>query len=112
MPKSQPTRERMTNIESSNKQTKDSLIESLEAEKNAGSLEPNNFDLLKKLILNADNIDEAISIRSLGLTLKKTGLYYQQKLEKKESDMIHYLKKDNKLSFDQGGVKHKLIIGE
>jgi adenine-specific DNA-methyltransferase len=68
--------------------------------------------LLEKLINNADSIDEAISIRSLGLTFKNTGLYYQQKLEKKQSEMIHYLKKNDKMSFDHGGIKHKLIIGD
>jgi adenine-specific DNA-methyltransferase len=48
----------------------------------------------------------------LGLTFKKSGLYYQQRLEKKESDMIHYLKKDNELSFGQENIRHKLIIGD
>ncbi|MDR2829993.1 MAG: site-specific DNA-methyltransferase [Methanobrevibacter sp.] len=104
--------ERERERESTKDENKKSLIESLELEVHAGSLEPTNFNLLKKLIESADNLDDAISIRSLGLTFKKTGLHYQQKLEKKQSEMIHYLEKNNKLSFDQGGIKHKLIIGD
>lgn len=48
----------------------------------------------------------------MGIVYKKTGLYYQTRLDKVNDHKIHYLKKNKDLSFDQGGIHHKLIIGD
>lgn len=76
-------------------------------------LEPNNAQLLVKLIQNADNIDEAISIAQLGTTYKNTGFNYDKRLEKSDHD-IRYFKKNERLSFrtNDGKPLHKLIIGD
>lgn len=76
-------------------------------------LEPSNAELLKKLIIQADDDDEAIKIMSLGTTYKKTGLHYEKRLEKMDSS-IRYFKKNEKLSFitDKNRPVHKLIIGD
>lgn len=75
-------------------------------------LERSNYQLLEKLINQADSLDEAIAIAELGTTLKKTGFHFDKRLEKM-SDDVKYLKKNEKLSFDsEGGIHHKLIIGD
>jgi adenine-specific DNA-methyltransferase len=76
-------------------------------------LEPSNAELLRKLIIQADDDDEAIKIMSLGTTYKKTGLHYEKRLEKMDSS-IRYFKKNEKLSFrtDDKRPVHKLIIGD
>lgn len=76
-------------------------------------LEPNNAELLKKLIRNADSDDEAISIATLGTTYKRTGLHFDKRLEKMTND-IHYFKKNESLCFhtDDGKPVNKLIIGD
>ena len=76
-------------------------------------LEPNNAELLKKLICNADSDDEAISIATLGTTYKRTGLHFDKRLEKMTND-IHYFKKNESLCFhtDDGKPVNKLIIGD
>jgi adenine-specific DNA-methyltransferase len=76
-------------------------------------LEPSNFDLLKKLVENADTLDEAIKIAELGTTYKRTGFHFDKRLEK-QSNTISYLKKNNELSFetDANAITHKLIIGD
>ena len=61
-------------------------------------LEPTNADLLIKLINNADTLDEAINITTLGTTYKKTGFHFDKRLEKL-SDTIHYFKRNETLSF-------------
>ena len=61
-------------------------------------LETSNAELLKKLIIQADDDDEAIKIMSLGTTYKKTGLHYEKRLEKMDSS-IRYFKKNEQLSF-------------
>lgn len=77
-------------------------------------LEPTNGDLLKKLINNADDMNEATNIASLGTMYRKTGLYYDVRLEKGRDNNIRYFKKNEKLSFHQDDDKptHKLIIGD
>lgn len=45
-------------------------------------LEQSNADLLKKLIINAETLTEAISIAELGTTYKRTGLHFDKRLEK------------------------------
>ena len=76
-------------------------------------LERSNAALLRKLIIQADNDDEAIKIMSLGTTYKKTGLHYDKRLEKMDST-IRYFKKNERLSFrtDDTSPVHKLIIGD
>jgi adenine-specific DNA-methyltransferase len=76
-------------------------------------LEPSNFELLRKLVQNADSLDEAIKIAELGTTYKRTGFHFDKRLEK-ESDDIAYFKKNKKLSFvtDKNALTHKLIIGD
>lgn len=39
-------------------------------------MEPANAELLKKLIRQADNDNEAMSIAELGTTYKRTGLHF------------------------------------
>ena len=76
-------------------------------------LEKANADLLKKLIVNADNDNEANLIAALGTTYKRTGLHYDKRLEKMD-DSIKYFKKNEALSFrtDETKPTHKLIIGD
>lgn len=76
-------------------------------------LEPSNYDLLEKLVENANTLDEAIKIAELGTTYRRTGFHFNKKLEKK-SDTISYFKKNEKLSFTTNpeSTTHKLIIGD
>nr|WP_162843327.1 site-specific DNA-methyltransferase [Campylobacter jejuni] len=46
------------------------------------------------------------------MTYKRTGFHFDVRLEKNEGQTIRYLKKNENLSFDQGGITHKLIIGD
>lgn len=79
-------------------------------------IEKSNADLLKKLIENADSLQEAIAIAELGTTYKRTGFHFDKRLEKieKKGKNIKYFKKNEDLSFSdgKGGVVHKLIIGD
>lgn len=92
---------------------KDGLIAELERRVTDKILEPTNAELLKKLIGNADNDNEAMMIAELGTTYKKTGFHFDPRLEKMSSD-IRYFKKNQKLSFhtDDNKPTHKLIIGD
>ena len=92
---------------------KQSLINDLDNRVADRILEPANRDLLKKLINNAENKTEAISIAELGTTYKRTGFHFDKKLEK-QTDTIKYFKKNNELSFvtDENRLTHKLIIGD
>ncbi len=93
--------------------TKQSLIEEINKRVQDKILEPTNAELLIKLINNADSLDEAISIATLGTVYKKTGLHFAPKLEKKSED-IHFFKKNEELSFhiDDSKPTNKLIIGD
>lgn len=93
--------------------TKQSLIDEINKRVQDKILEPSNAELLIKLINNADSLDEAISIATLGTVYKKTGLHFAPKLEKKSED-IHYFKKNEELSFhtDDSKPTNKLIIGD
>lgn len=93
--------------------TKQSLIDEINKRVQDRILEPSNAELLIKLINNADSLDEAISIATLGTVYKKTGLHFEPKLEKKSED-IHYFKKNEELSFhtDDSKPTNKLIIGD
>ncbi len=92
---------------------KDGLIKELDRRVADKILEPTNAELLKKLIGNADNDNEAMMIAELGTTYKKTGLHFDPRLEKMSND-IRYFKKNQKLSFhtDENKPTHKLIIGD
>lgn len=76
-------------------------------------LEPSNAELLKKLIRQADNINEAISIAELGTTYNRTGFYFDKRLEP-ATNAINYFKENKALSFttDPNLKTHKLIIGD
>jgi len=76
-------------------------------------IEKTNADLLKKLIEQAETINEAIMIAELGTTYKRTGFHFDKRLEKM-TDTIKYFKKNEKLSFEQDkkALTHKLIIGD
>ncbi len=76
-------------------------------------IEQTNADLLKKLITQAETVNEAIMIAELGTTYKRTGFHFDKRLEKM-TDTIKYFKKNEKLSFvqDKNSLTHKLIIGD
>lgn len=92
---------------------KESLL--LEIDKRVADkvLEPTNAELLKKLILAADDDNEAMMIAALGTTYKKTGFHFDKRLERLSND-IRYFKKNEALSFhtDDSKPTHKLIIGD
>lgn len=76
-------------------------------------IEKSNADLIKKLIINADTLTEAIAIAELGTTYKRTGLHFDKRLEKFENT-IKYFTKNEVLSFNDDTFEesHKLIIGD
>ena len=91
---------------------KTQIIEHLKKRLEDQILEESNFLLLEKLINQADSLDEAIAIAELGTTLKRTGFHFDKRLEKMSND-VKYLRKNEKLSFDnEDGIRHKLIIGD
>ena len=87
------------------------LISELKKRVDEGILEENNYIFLQNLLSKATDVDEAIAICKLGTTYYKSGLKYEKKLEVR-SDNIKYFEKNEKFSFDQGGIHHKLIIGD
>lgn len=78
-----------------------------------GIIEKTNADLIKKLVNNADSLDEAIQIAELGTTYKKTGFHFDKRLDKVRTE-IKYLKKNEAFSFydSESELTHKLIIGD
>jgi len=92
---------------------KDQLLAELDKRVADKILEPANAQLLKKLIIKAENDNEAMMIGELGTTYKKTGLHFDKRLEKM-TDSIRYFKKNEQLSFHTDDDKpiHKLIIGD
>ncbi len=92
---------------------KDDILKELQQRVEDKILEPSNYDLLKKLVENADTLDEAIKIAELGTTYRRTGFHFDKKLEK-QSDTISYFKKNEELSFTTNpeATTHKLIIGD
>ncbi|MBR1525821.1 MAG: site-specific DNA-methyltransferase [Prevotella sp.] len=93
--------------------TKEMLLKEIDRRVEDKVLEPANATLLKKLISNADNDNEALSIASLGTTYKKTGFHFDVRHEKQSND-ISYFRKNKELSFitDKNQPTHKLIIGD
>lgn len=94
--------------------TREGLIAEIQRRVEDKILEQTNADLLTKLILNADTLDEAMAIAQLGTTYKRTGLHYDKRLEKQRGNTIKYFKKNEQLSFTDGSdtPHHKLIIGD
>ena len=92
---------------------KESLLVEIDQRVADHVLEPTNAELLKKLIRQADDDNEAIMIAALGTTYKKTGFHFDKRLEKM-SNTIRYFKKNEQLSFhrDKGKPVNKLIIGD
>ncbi len=92
---------------------KSDLIAEIEKRVEDRVLEPSNAELLSKLIAQADNDNEAISIAALGTTYKRTGLHFDKRLERLTHD-IRYFRKNETLSFhmDDNKPTHKLIIGD
>lgn len=92
---------------------KEDLIAELDKRLEDKIIEQTNADLLKKLISQAQTVNEAIMIAELGTTYKRTGFHFDKRLEKM-TDTIKYFKKNDKLSFttDQNALTHKLIIGD
>jgi len=93
---------------------KQEIISDLEKRVADKILEQSNFDLLKKLVENADTLDEAIMIAELGTTYKRTGFHFDKRLEKTDGNDISYFKKNNELSFETNpnATTHKLIVGD
>lgn len=96
-----------------NTKTKEMLVAELEQRVADKILEPTNAELLKKLIKNADNDNEAMMIAELGTTYKQTGFQFDKRLEKM-TDSIRYFKKSEPLSFrtDDNKPTNKLVIGD
>lgn len=92
---------------------KTSILSDLESRVKDKILEQANYDLLTKLIRNAENKTEAIAIAELGTTYKRTGFQFDKKIER-IGTTIKYLKKNTILSFSQKepANTHKLIIGD
>ncbi|MDO8659418.1 MAG: site-specific DNA-methyltransferase [Candidatus Parcubacteria bacterium] len=92
---------------------KDDLIAEIDKRIVDKIIEKTNADLLKKLIEQAETINEAIMIAELGTTYKRTGFHFDKRLEKM-TDTVKYFKKNKKLSFvqDKKSPTHKLIIGD
>ncbi|WP_143428966.1 DNA methyltransferase, partial [Helicobacter sp. 12S02634-8] len=76
-----------------------------------GIIETENARFLISLIDRAKQTDELIKILGLGTRYTRTGFHFDVRLEKSDNT-IKFFKKNTALSFDQGGIKHKLIIGD
>ena len=92
--------------------TKADLIREINQRVEEKILEPNNAELLRKLVSNSEDINEAISIAQLGTFLNQKGFLYEIRLEKTRD--IRYFKKNTNLSFHVSDTAptHKLIIGD
>ena len=92
---------------------KESLLAEIDQRVIDHVLEPTNAELLKKLIRQADDDNEAMMIAALGTTYKKTGFHFDKRLEK-VSNTIRYFTKNEQLSFHTDDTKpvNKLIIGD
>lgn len=103
----------MQEIQNNLAQVKSDILAELKMRVEDRILEPNNYEVLCKLINKADSISEAQAIAALGTTYKKTGFHFDTRLENLSND-IHFLAKDKALSFenDENTITHKLIIGD
>ena len=91
---------------------KKEIIEKIDERRKDRILETENAEFLIKLINNAETKTDVLKISALGMTYKRTGFHFDLRLEKNEGKTIKYLKKNDHLSFNQGGISHKLIIGD
>lgn len=93
-----------------------SIIEEINRRFEDHAIEETNASLIKRLVQNAESINDALMIWNLGTRFSKTGIQFDRDFEKvlDEKDTIHYLKRNQKLSFktDKNAPLHKLIIGE
>lgn len=94
-----------------NNETVRNLIKDLERRVEEKIPESNNLDFIKLLLSKAESEDEAITICKLGTTYHKTGLIYEKKLEVPSNDLKVFVK-DQNYSIDNGGIHHKLIVGD
>jgi len=94
-----------------NTETLKNLMLDLEKRVEDGILERNNLIFIKKLLEKAEDENEAITICKLGTTYNKTGLIYDRKLEI-PSESLKFFTKNEKYSFNNGKLKHKLIVGD
>lgn len=103
----------MQEIQNNLAQVKSDILAELKMRVEDRILEPNNYEVLCKLINKADSISEAQAIAAIGTTYKKTGFHFDARLENLSND-IHFLAKDKALSFenDKNAITHKLIIGD
>lgn len=103
----------MQEIQNNLAQVKSDILAELKMRVEDRILEPNNYEVLCKLINKADSISEAQAIAALGTTYKKTGFHFDTRLENLSND-IHFLAKDKALSFenDKNAITHKLVIGD
>ncbi len=94
-------------------ETKESLVADIKSRLEDGIIEKSNADLIIKLINNAEDLNEAISIASLGTTYRRTGFHFDKRLEKL-SNKIKYFKRNDELSFkcNDGKPTNTLIIGD
>lgn len=92
---------------------KKNLLDQLDKRVQDKILEPANAEFLRRLINKADSDDEALMIAQLGNSYNRTGLHYDKRFGKETND-IHYFKKNGILSFhtDSNKPVHKLIIGD
>lgn len=93
------------------KEFKEEQKEKLKERVKSKILEQENADFLIRLLEKAESKTEVLKISALGMTYKRTGFHFDVRLEKM-GQTIKYLEKNEKLSFYQGGLKHKLIIGD
>ena len=91
--------------------TREELVADLQRRVSDHILEPSNAALLEKLIMQASDDNEALMIASLGTTYKRTGLHYDNRLERPSAD-IHYLRRNEALSFGNDENPHRLVIGD
>ncbi|WP_104687479.1 site-specific DNA-methyltransferase [Helicobacter acinonychis] len=80
--------------------------------KENGIIETENAQFLKTLTDRALNTQELIKIKALGTRYQRTGFHFDVRFEIAGDNTIKYFQKNNSLSFDNGGIKHKLIIGD
>lgn len=88
------------------------LLDKLKSWCDRGQLEPRNYEVLTKMITKCENYDDAISILEIATQSRKTGLFYRHQFEKIDTNKIHYLAEDKKMSFGNKGITNKLIIGD
>lgn len=91
---------------------KKEIMSDIEKRKEDKIIESENAEFLIKLIKNAESKTDVLKISALGTAYKRTGFHFDVRLEKNDGKTIKYLKKNEELSFNQGGITHKLIIGD